>query len=157
MHTGNAPVWIWSPLPGQPRWSSVITGIAVFLVVLRRTWRPLNAAAATMAWLCGYEILYEATGTLLHGWSLGTLALTTVGTGGWLILAYVLGIRPDRRVFAGFVVLWAVWIIAGYESNMPDRIIPGAAATWSWRDELLNVGTKVLLAVAVAMAERDAC
>lgn len=148
MHTRLAPGWIWSPLPGQPRWSTVVTGLAVFGIVLWRTRRPLNAAAATMAWVSGYEILYEVTGSLLHGWSLSTLALTSVGTGGWLVLAYTLGIRPEWRVLAVFMMLWAVWVILGYESNMPDRIIPGSAATWSWRDELLNAGTKTLLSLA---------
>lgn len=153
MHTEGAPAWIWSPLPGRPRWSTAITGVLVFLVVLWRTRRALPAVAAAMAWVCGYEVVYQATGSLLHGWSLGTLALTIAGTGGWLVLAYFLGIRPDWRVLAVFAAVWAVWILAGFESNMPDRMIPGSATTWSWRDELLNVGTKTVLAVAVATSD----
>jgi hypothetical protein len=152
MHTQNAPGWIWSPLPGSVRWSTVATGAVLFATVLWQTRRPVGAVAVTMAWLCGFEILYQATGAVVHRWSLGTLTLTVAGTGGWLLLAYLLGVRPNRALTVVVVAVWIIWIALGFESNMPDRIIPGAATVWSWRDELLNVGTKTLLALALLTA-----
>jgi hypothetical protein len=150
-HTQGAPSWVWSPLAGA-RWTTVITWAALFAVVAWRSRNPLKGVVVAMCWLSGYEILYEATGSVLHGWSLTSLMFTTAGTAGWLVAAFLWQLWPDWRVLAVFAVMWAVWIVAGYNSNMPDRIIPGADVRWSWSDELLNVGTKTVMALAFIVA-----
>jgi hypothetical protein len=146
--TRGAPSWLWSPF-ADARWSTVLTFVALCALTAWNTRRPIVGLATAMAWLSGFEIIYEATGSIMHGWSLTTLLWTTAGTAGWMVAAYALGVRPDLRIFFVFAVLWAVWIAAGYRSNMPDRIIPGANLTFSWFDEALNICTKTTLAIGV--------
>src|SRR5215472_3996063 len=156
-HTQDAPSWIWSPLHGV-RWTTVVTWVVLFALVSWRLRNPIKGFVAAMAWLSGYEILYQATGSVLHGWSLETLMFTTTGTTGWLIATYLFGIRPSWAMLGVFVVLWGAWIGTGYHSNMPDRIIGGANWHWSWADEMLNVSTKTVLALTLAVglfAHRD--
>ena len=150
MHTEGAPAWIFSPF-AEARWSTVLTLGALFILVTWKTRRPVVGLVAAMAWLSGFEILYQATGAVLHHWSVTTLVFTTAGTGGWLIAAYTLGVRLDWRTASMFVALWVVWIALGFDSNMPDRIIAGADRVFSWRDELLNVGTKTVFGVVIAL------
>lgn len=150
MHTQDAPSWIWSPLMGV-RWSTVLTWAVLLAVVSWQTRNPIKGLVLAMAWLSGYEILYQATGSILHHWSLQTLMFTTTGTAGWLIATYLFGIRPEWRTSVIFAMLWLGWILAGYESNMPDRIIGGTAIHWSWLDEAFNVSTKTMLAVALGL------
>lgn len=148
MHTEGTPSWLWSPL-NQVRWSTVLTAGILFAVITWQTRRPVLAVAATMAWLWGYEIIYQATGTVVHRWSLMSLGYTVAGTTGWLIATYMFGVRLDWRIVAAFAGLWVVWILLGFNSNMSDRIIPGADRTFSWSDEALNVATKAVAAAAV--------
>lgn len=148
MHTEGAPGWVWSPLMGV-RWSTVLTWLVLFAVVSWQTRNPIKGLVLAMAWLSGYEILYQTTGSLLHRWSLQTLMFTTTGTTGWLIATYLFGFRPEWRTSAVFVALWLSWMLSGYESNMPDRIIGGTAIHWSWLDEMFNVSTKTMLALVL--------
>lgn len=150
VHTQGTPSWLWSPF-AQVRWSTVLTAVAIVLVITWQTRRPITAVVTALAWLSGFEILYQATGAVLHGWSLMTLTYTVTGTTGWLVAAYLLGVRPDVRLLVLFGIVWVVWIAAGYRSNMPDRIITGADVTYSWSDELLNVATKTVLAAALVV------
>jgi len=149
-HTQDAPGWIWSPFYGV-RWTTVVTWAALFALVSWRTRNPIKGLVVAMSWLSGYEILYQATGSVLHHWSLMTLTFTVTGTTGWLIAAYLWGFRPDGQTLILFVGLWVAWVVAGFESNMPDRIIGGTAIQWSWPDEALNVTTKTLLALALLL------
>jgi hypothetical protein len=149
IHTQGAPDWIFSPLD-HTRWSTLLTFAVVAVVVGLRTRRPLIAVVAALAWLSGFEILYQATGLIRHGWSPLTLTYTTAGTAGWTIALWWAGFRPNWKLVAVFAASWVAWVALGFDSNMPDRIIPGADLTFSWTDEAMNVGTKTLLAVAVA-------
>jgi len=150
MHTQDAPGWVYSPVMGG-RWSTVLTWAALLVVVSWQTRNPARGLVLAMAWLSGYEILYQATGSILHGWSRQTLAFTITGTTGWLIAAYLFGFRPEWRTLSLLAMLWVAWIAGGYNSNMADRIIPGANWHWSWSDELLNVSTKTMLAIALGL------
>lgn len=135
------------------RWSTVLTWALLFAVMSWRTRNPIKGGVVAMAWLSGYEILYQATGSLLHRWSVETLMFTTTGTTGWLIATYLFGIRPEWRTSAIFAALWLGWMLVGYESNMPDRIIGGTAIHWSWLDEAFNVSTKTTLAAALLASQ----
>lgn len=150
MHTEDVPFWVWSPF-AQVRWSTVLTFAVVAAVIAWRRRNPLLGLVGAMSWLAGFEILYQATGAVVHGWSLLTLTYTITGTTGWLIAAAAFGLRIDYRVVAVFAVLWVVWLALGYDSNMPDRIIPGADRVFSGRDEAINVATKTLLAAALVV------
>lgn len=152
----GAPSWIWSPILGA-RWSTVLTMAAILVVVGWRTRSPLRALVVAMAWLCGYEILYEATGSLLHRWSLTTLMWTTSGTAGWLVAYWLWGMRPPPALMATFTASWFIWILAGFNSNWSSFPLgqPGADAVWSWTDEALNVTTKTLLALALLASQQE--
>ena len=150
MYPQNAPSWIWSPVLGA-RWSTMVTMAAILAVVGWRTRNPLRAIVAGMAWLCGYEIIYEATGSAMHGWSLTTLMWTTTGTAGWLLAYWALGMRPRWWLLGIFGILWIAWMLTGYHSNWQSFLLgqPGADARFSYSDEAWNVVTKTILALAL--------
>jgi len=102
-----------------------------------------------MAWLSAYEILFQVTGAVVHGWSLSNLAWMTAAVGGWVALAFAMGIVPDLRLLVLVVVVWSIWILAGFDSNSPTVAgTSGFPVRFSMSDEILNELSKSLLGLA---------
>ena len=122
--------------------------IAIVAVILWRRRSPLLAVATVMAWASVFEILFNATGTLLHGWPLSYLAWLTAALGGWVLLSVLLGIIPDLRLLLAVAVVWVIWIAIGFDSNAPLGPGPGHPSAFGVPDEVLNELSKSLLAIA---------
>ena len=140
--------WLWLPLTGPIRISTVLAAVTIAAVILWRRRSPLLALVTVMAWASLYEIAFNATGTVLHGWPVAYLAWLAAALGGWLLLSVALGVVPDGRWLAVVGALWLVWMLAGFDSNAPLGPGPGHPAAFSLRDEALNELTKSLLALA---------
>lgn len=134
--------WPWLYVPfGHVRLSTaVLTGV-VLAAVLLRTRRPHVAVVAIMAWLSGFEIIWQtgeyAFGRVPLSYELWFVAAVI----SWVALAHVLGIRPDPWLTAVFAVTFAVWVALGFHSNWPGQ-------PFSLRDEVLNEVSKTALALA---------
>jgi hypothetical protein len=134
---------IWSPLPSHPRWSTLLVGLLILVVVGWRTRRPALAAVALLAWLSLYEIVWQACDVLTSHRDLlayGWLGLALVA---WPLLAHRLGIRPHPAALATCAAGFAVWLALGFHYNWfgeprPVAILP----------EALNAGTKTALGLA---------
>jgi hypothetical protein len=106
-----------------------------------------------MAWLSAYEILFQVTGAVLHGWSLSNLAWMTAAVGGWVALAFVMGILPDWRLLVLVALVWLVWVLTGFNSNSPTVAgTPGFSVHFSVSAEILNALTKTLLGLSYLVA-----
>jgi hypothetical protein len=140
--------WLWLPLVGPIRISTVVAAIAIVTVILWRRRSPILALVTVVAWASVFEIAFQATGTLLHGWQLSYLVWLAAALGGWILLSLLLGIVPDRRLLLGVAVVWVVWVAAGFDSNAPLGPGPGHPATFSVAGEVMNELAKSLLALA---------
>lgn len=109
----------------------------------------LTALIALMAWLAAYEILFQATGVAVHGWSVAYFVWMTAAVGGWVVLSLVRGIMPDGRLLVVVAVVWVAWIVTGFGSNSPTvAVTPGFPKDFSVAGEILNELSKTLLAAA---------
>ena len=134
---------VWSPLPLHPRWSTVLMAALLLAVIGWRSRSPRLAVVATLAWLFGFEIIWQ----LGHGisghvrfWDLNWFYWLAI-SGGWLAFAHHLGVRPELRLVAVAAALWAIWLMLGFNSNWPGQPI-------SWTNEALNEASKTALGLA---------
>jgi hypothetical protein len=141
--------WIWLPLVGPIRVSTVLAGLAIVAVILWRRRAPLVALVALLAWASAYEILYSATGTAMHGWPAGSFVWMTAAVGGWVVLSQVLGIVPDWRLLLAMALVWVLWILTGFNSNAPSSAgTNGFSQGFSLSSEIFNELSKTILALA---------
>jgi uncharacterized membrane protein len=103
-----------------------------------------------LAWASAYEIIYGWTGTILQGWDANKTAWMSAAVIGWVLLAHVKGARTEKILLATFTCAWILWILMGFYSNTTLN-------TFNPVSEVLNVGTKTLLALAYLVGTlRDA-
>ncbi len=143
-----APPWIWLPLVGPVRISTIAVALAMVAILW---WRRgvFTALIAVMAWLSAYEILFQATGVIIHGWSVSYFFWMSAAVGGWVVLGVVRCVRPDRLLMLATGVVWAAWILAGFNSNSPSGTgTPGFPNDFTVAGEILNEVSKTLLAAA---------
>ncbi|HEY1421101.1 MAG TPA: hypothetical protein VGG90_10375 [Candidatus Dormibacteraeota bacterium] len=136
-------VWMhYAPGFGVIRVSTVITVLLmlVWVGILRR--RPALAVFAVAGWLVAFEILFNWSGTIALGWSWRTSARDTALWGGWVLAAYLVGVRPEIRLVGLAAVFWVVWLVTGFHFNLVGN--PGI----SWPAEAINEATKTALAAA---------
>jgi hypothetical protein len=140
--------WVWLPLFGPIRVSTILASLVIALALWHRH-APVKGIVVVMAWLSAYEILFQASGAAVHGWSLSNLAWMSAAVGGWVALAFVMGIIPDWRLLLLVALVWLVWILAGFDSNSPTVAgTSGFPVRFSVFDEILNELTKTLLALS---------
>lgn len=141
--------WIWLPLVGPIRVSTVLAGLVIVVAVLLRRRDPLLALISLMAWASAFEILYSATGTAIHGWPVVNFLWMTAAVGGWVVLGQVRGIVPDWRLLVAMAVVWVLWMLTGFNSNAPSTAgTAGFPMEFSVTNEILNELSKTLLALA---------
>lgn len=128
--------------------STIVTAVVIAVVVTWRRRSPATALIAVMVWTSAYEVGFVTLGTLLHGWSAAYLLWLAAALAGWIILAHVWGVAPDRRLLLATAVLAFAWIATGFVANSPTVAGPGFAKPFSPLDEALNEGTKTLLGLA---------
>ena len=129
------------PLVGAIRAGTLITGIVIVAAVWWRRRSPLLAIVTVMAWASAYEIAFNAVGTAVHGWPLGSLVWLALALAGWIVLAVVRGVLPDWRLGLAAGALTLAWIFTiGFDFNTPGRPLSPLA-------EVFNEGTKVLLGI----------
>jgi len=140
--------WLWLPLAGPIRISTVVAAVAIVAVILWRRRSPLLALVTLMAWASVFEIAFQATGAVLHGWPAADLVWLAAALGGWILLSVLLDVLPNRWLLLATAAVWVVWAVSGFESNAPLSSGPGHPATFNLANEALNELTKSLLALA---------
>ena len=134
----------------------MLAGVLMVAVILWRRRDPVLALVALLAWASAYEILYSGTGTLMHGWPMPPFVWETAATAGWVLLAYVLGLRPKRWLLLALALVWLLWVATGFESNVPSLTrTTGVQPGFSMFDEVCNEVSKTLLALAYLISALD--
>jgi hypothetical protein len=130
-------VWVVFPFVGPIRLSTVLAFIATLVILtwLRRS--PLLALVAGMGWVSAFEIVYQAVGTIYGRHDALHLFDLTFSMSGWVVAAYVAGVRPHPAFLAGWSLLFLGWIAFGFHPNLFDH--PGQ---FSVAQELFNMATK---------------
>jgi len=122
--------------PGGVRLSTLLLFAAFLaLAVTRRDHRP---AVAAVAWLIGFELLFEATRRPYEWHWILFVAVDIVG----IALLARKGIAPSPLLLAATLAVWAAWLAAGFHVNHHDTVPfqPGA--------EAFNEGAKTLWGAA---------
>ena len=140
--------WLWLPGVGPIRVSTIVTALVIAALVTWRRRSPATALIAVMAWASAYEVGFVTLGTFLHGWSGAYLVWLIAALAGWIVLAQVWGVVPDRWLALATAVLTLAWIATGFEANSASLAGPGYAKAFSLLDEVFNEGTKTLLGLA---------
>ncbi len=141
--------WLILPDLGAIRISTIVAAVVMGAVILWRRRSILLAVVAVLAWAAAYEIAFTALGTVMHGWPVGYLLWLTAALAGWMILAAVMHLVPDRWFLLATGAATLVWIATGFHANSPT-LGDGAGfdRAFSLTDETLNELTKTLLAAA---------
>ena len=134
-------VWAYAPIFGTIRYTTIATAILIALILSWRTHKLWLGPLTALAWASTYEIIYGWTGTILQGWDVNKTAWMSAAVVAWVFLAYVKGARTDKILLATFTCAWFLWILMGFYSN-------NTMNTFNLASEILNVGTKTLLALS---------
>jgi hypothetical protein len=129
-------VWLVFPFIGPIRLSTVLAFAATLMIL---TWRrsALVAFVAAMGWVSAFEIAYQAVGTLYGRHDALHLFYLAFSMSGWVVAAYVAGIRPHPALLVAWALVFLGWIAYGFNSNLYDH--PGQ---FSVAQELFNMATK---------------
>jgi hypothetical protein len=136
-------VWLWLPMVGPIRISTVIGAAVVFALIAIVKRDPLGGVVVVVAWTSVFETAYHVVGIVGYHWPLANFVWGTAAVAGWVILAAVLGYWPDWRLSVVFVLAMALWIAFGFHYN-----VPGQTAPLNVRDEILNEVAKSSLGLA---------
>jgi hypothetical protein len=130
-------VWVVFPFVGAIRLSTVLAfiGTVAILTWFRRS--LLLGLVAGMGWVSAFEIVYQVFSTIYGRHDAMHLFYLTFSMSGWVVAAYVAGIRPHPWLLVAWGLLFLGWIAYGFNSNLYDH--PGQ---FSVAQELFNVATK---------------
>ena len=130
-------VWVVFPFVGPIRLSTVLAfiGTVAILTWFRRS--LIVGLIAGMGWVSAFEIVYQAAGTIYGRHDALHLFYLTFSMSGWVIAAYVAGIRPHPWLLVAWGLLFLGWMAFGFRSNLFDH--PGE---FSVAQEAFNVATK---------------
>lgn len=140
------------------RWTTLVTGIAILVVIGVARRRPDLAIVAVVAWAGGFEATYGIFDTLY--WHPGdaakwvTVAWQAAALIGWVLLAHAIGLRPSPFWTAVTVIAFAIWLTTipgvtnGFVSNAPQA---GQTGPLMIVPEIENVVAKTSWALAYAV------
>jgi hypothetical protein len=141
-------VWIVFPFVGPIRFSTVLAFVATLAIVgwFRRS--AITALVAGMGWVSAFEIVYQAVGTLYGRHDALHLFYLTFSMSGWVVAAYLAGIRPHPLLLVAWALVFVGWMAFGFQPNEFDQ-----PAHFSPAQEVFNMATKDgLAAIFVAGA-----
>jgi hypothetical protein len=140
------------------RWTTLVTGIVILVVIGLVRRRPDLAIVSAVAWAGGFEVTYGVIDTLYwhptdtakwvaEAWQGAALI-------GWVVLAHAMGIRPSPTWVAVTVIAFAVWLTTipgvtdGFIYNAPQA---GQTGPLLVVPEIENVVAKTAWAMAYAV------
>jgi hypothetical protein len=107
----------------------------VILAWFRRS--LLVAFIAGMGWVSAFEIVYQAAGTIYGRHDALHLFYLTFSMSGWVVAAYVAGIRPHPALLLAWGLLFLGWVVFGFQPNLYDQ-----PSHFSPAQEAFNVAAK---------------
>lgn len=130
-------VWVVFPFLGPIRLSTVLAFLATLAIVTWFRRSPLLALAAGMGWVSAFEIVYQAVGTIYGRHDALHLFYLTFSMSGWVVAAYVAGVRPHPGLLVVWTLIFLGWVASGFHPNLFDH--PGQ---FSVVQEVFNVAAK---------------
>ncbi|HEV1991742.1 MAG TPA: hypothetical protein VGR34_02610, partial [Candidatus Dormibacteraeota bacterium] len=102
-------VWVVFPFVGPIRLSTVLAFIATVAILTWFRRSLLVGLIAGMGWVSAFEIVYQAAGTLYGRHDALHLFYLTFSMSGWVVAAYVAGIRPHPWMLVAWSLLFLGW------------------------------------------------
>jgi hypothetical protein len=130
-------VWVLFPFIPPIRLSTLIAFAAMLAILTWVRRSPLLAFVAGMGWVSAFEIVYMAVGTLYGRHDALHLFFLTFSMSGWVVAAYVAGIRPHPVLLGAWGLIFLGWIAFGFHPNLIEH-----PNQFSVAQEVFNVATK---------------
>jgi hypothetical protein len=130
-------VWVVFPFIGAIRLSTVLAFIATVVIVAWFRRSIVVALVVGMGWVSAFEIVYQAVGTMYGRHDALHLFYLTFSMSGWVVAAYLAGVRPHPGLLAAWGLLFLGWMASGFQPNLYDQ--PGH---FSLTQEAFNMATK---------------
>jgi hypothetical protein len=130
-------IWLVFPFIGAIRLTTVFAFVATLVIVGWYRRSPVVAALAGMGWVSAFEIAYQAANTLRGGQTAMDLFYLTVSMSGWVVAAYVAGIRPHPGWLVAWGIVFVGWMAFGFHPNGFDQ-----PNHFSVAQEAFNMATK---------------
>jgi hypothetical protein len=135
-------VWVVFPFVGAIRLSTVLAFIATVAILTWYRRSLLLGLVVGMGWVSAFEIVYQAVGTIYGRHDALHLFYLTFSMSGWVVAAYLVGVRPHPLLLVAWSLVFLGWIASGFHPNLFDH-----PNEFSVVQELFNVATKDGLAV----------
>jgi hypothetical protein len=133
----------------QARWSTILVGAALLISVVWR-YRDLRpAVAVVVAWASIFELFwltFKEQVTFHHPQPWQGFLFLAVFVAGWIAALSYARIGPSIDWLVVSAAIFALWVLEGFHFNVYAQRAPLALT-----DELLNVGSKTALGVALLM------
>jgi hypothetical protein len=130
-------VWLLFPFIGPIRLSTVLAFIATLVIVTWFKRSPLLALIAAMGWVGAFEIVYEGVNIFYGRYDALRLFYLVFAMAGWVVAAYVAGIRPHPAMLFAWGGLFLGWVAFGFQSNLYYQ-----PSHFSVAQEAFNMATK---------------
>jgi len=130
-------VWVVFPLVGPVRHSTVLAFVATVAILTWFRRSLLLGLVAGMGWVSAFEIAYQAAGTMYGRHDAMHLFYLTFSMSGWVVAAYVAGVRPHPGLLLAWSLVFLGWMASGFHPNLFDH--PGE---FSIAQEVFNMATK---------------
>lgn len=130
-------VWVIFPYLGAIRLSTLLAFVATVVIVFwyRRSW--LLALLAGMGWVSAFEIVWQGVATIEGQFTALHLFYLAFSLSGWVVAAYVAGVRPHPVLLLAWALVFLGWIAYGFHPNGYRYLAP-----FSIGQEVFNVLTK---------------
>ena len=129
--------WVVFPFVGPIRLSTVLAFIATLVILTWFRRSPVLAFVAGMGWVSAFEIAYQAVGTIYGQRDAIHLFYLTFSMSGWVVAAYIAGIRPHPVLLAAWGMVFLAWVAFGVHANLYNQ-----PSLFSPAQEAFNVATK---------------
>lgn len=110
-------VWLIFPFIGAIRLSTVLAFVLTVVVLTLARRSLLVAVIAAMGWVSAFEITFQVVEAIEGRVDWLHIFYLTLSLSGWVVAAYVAGIRPHPALLAAWGLLFVAWVAFGFHPN----------------------------------------
>jgi len=110
-------VWLIFPFIGAIRFSTVLAFVVTVVVLTLARRSLLVALIAAMGWVSAFEITFQVVEAIEGRADWLHIFYLTFSLSGWVVAAYVAGIRPHPALLVAWGLVFFGWVAYGFQPN----------------------------------------